>query len=643
MTVKPDLAVLDTLPKLLAFNAANFPDDIALREKDLGIWRATSWRAYNARVKAMALGFRAIGLDKGDIIAMIGDNRPDWVCAEIAAHAIGGMSIGVYRDALDEELRYLLDYSGAHAIVAEDEEQIDKLLNLGDRLPTLRHIIYCDPRGMRKYDDPRLVFVEDLIAKGEARAAADPAEYDALVAAGVGGNPAILCTTSGTTSNPKLAMLSGRALLSHCALYLEADPRAAGENYVSILPLPWIMEQLYVFGWGLISRMIVNFVEEPETSMHDLREIAPHFVLFAPRLWEQIAADIRSGIMDATPFKRAMFDLGLKLGLRALKQGRRSWLADFILFRALRDRIGLARLKSAATGGAALGPDTFRFFQAMGVPLRQIYGQTEALGSYTIHAAGDVNMDTVGVPFRDVDVKIINPDQNNVGEIIVRHGNMFSGYYGNAKATAETLHDGWLHSGDAGYYDTKGHIVIIDRMQDMASTARGDRFSPQFIENKLKFSPYIAEVVILGAGRDYLSAIICIRIGILSKWAEKRRINFTTYADLSSKQQVRDLIRAEVEQVNATLPDFQRVRKFLLLYKELDADDGELTRTRKVRRGVIGEKYHDIIEAVYQDRDAIDIDTTIALQDGTRQRVRTTLVVVDLQPARRAPAAQAAE
>lgn len=643
MTAKPDLAVLDTLPKLLAFNAANFPDDIALREKDLGIWRATSWRAYHARVKAMALGFRAIGLAKGDIVAMIGDNRPDWVCAEIAAHAIGGMSIGVYRDALDEELRYLLDYSGAHAIVAEDEEQVDKLLNLGDRLPTLRHIIYCDPRGMRKYDDPRLVFVEDLIAKGEARDAADPAEYDAMVAAGAGDSPAILCTTSGTTSNPKLAMLSGRALLHHCALYLEADPRAAGENYVSILPLPWIMEQLYVFGWGLISRLIINFVEEPETSMHDLREIAPHFVLFAPRLWEQIAADIRSGIMDATPLKRAMFDFGLKLGLRALKQGGRSWLADFILFRALRDRIGLSRLKSAATGGAALGPDTFRFFQAMGVPLRQIYGQTEALGSYTIHAAADVDMETVGVPLRDVDIKIINQDQNNVGEIIVKHGNMFSGYYNNEKATAETLHDGWLHSGDAGYFDKKGHVVIIDRMQDMASTARGDRFSPQFIENKLKFSPYIAEAVILGAGRDYLSAMICIRIGILSKWAEKRRINFTTYADLSSKQPVRDLIRAEVEQVNATLPDFQRVRKFLLLYKELDADDGELTRTRKVRRGVIGEKYHDIIEAVYQDRDAIDIDTTIALQDGTRQRVRTTLVVVDLQPARRTPAAQAAE
>jgi long-chain acyl-CoA synthetase len=639
----PDLTVLDTLPKLLAHNAATYPNEIALREKDLGIWRATTWQEYQARVRALALGFLDIGLKAGDVVAMIGDNRPDWVCSEIAAHAIGAMSIGIYRDALDEELFYLIDYAGATAIVAEDEEQIDKLLNLGSRLPSLRHIIYCDPRGMRKYDDPRLMFVEDLVARGRGRDAADPSEYDRMIAARGGDEVAILCTTSGTTSNPKLAMLSARALLHHCAIYLESDPHHPGENYVSILPLPWIMEQIYALGWSLIARLIVNFVEEPETSMHDLREIAPHFVLFAPRLWEQIAADIRSGIMDATPFKRAMFNFGLKLGINAIKRGRRSRLADFILFRALRDRMGLSRLKSAATGGAALGPDTFRFFQAMGVPLRQIYGQTEALGAYTVHRAGDVDMETVGVPMEKVEIEIINPDQNKVGEIIVRHDNMFTGYFRNEAATSESIHDGWLHSGDAGYFNANGHIVVIDRMKDMAATARGDRFSPQFIENKLKFSPYIAEAVVIGAGREYLSAIICIRIGIVSKWAEKRRINFTTYADLSSKQQVRDLIRAEVEQVNATLPDFQRVRKFLLLYKELDADDGELTRTRKVRRNVIGEKYHDIIEAIYQDRDTIDIDTTIMLQDGTRQRVRTTLVVIDLNPSSPRPAALAAE
>jgi len=508
---------------------------------------------------------------------------------------------------------------------------VDKLLGLEDRIPTVEWIVYSDPRGMRKYDDPRLIDAERFAALGEQTLAEDADAYDRAVAATRGEDTAILCTTSGTTANPKLAMLSGRALIDHCARYLAVDPKGPEDEYVSVLPLPWIMEQVYALGQGLVSRMTVNFVEEPETTMADMREIGPTFVLLAPRVWEQIAADVRSRMMDASRWKNLLYDYGVRKGLEAVQAGGESPLARALVFRWLADRLGFSRLKSAATGGAALGPETFRFFLAMGVPLRQLYGQTELLGAYTIHAANDVDFDTVGVPFDEsIEIRIDGADANGVGEIVTRHPNMFQGYYRNPEASVEDMEDGWLHTGDAGYFDPKGHLVVIDRIKDLATTSNGDRFSPQFIENKLKFSPFVAEAVILGHERPYLAAIVCIRYSIVAKWAEKRRLSFTTYTDLSSKPEVYAQIRAEVEAVNATLPEAQRIRKFLLLYKELDADDGELTRTRKVRRGVINDKYGGIIDAIYGGEPAIPVDTTIAFQDGTTQRIKTTLQVVDL-------------
>lgn len=626
-----------TLPKLLVRNARAHPGEVALREKEFGIWRSITWAQYEARTRAIALGLHGLGLGRGDVVALIGDNRPDWVMGEIAAHALGARSLGIYRDALDDEVAYLLEFSGARAVIAEDEEQVDKLLNVSDRVPALRHIVYCDPRGMRKYADPRLLPMGALVERGEALARERPALWEELVAATDGEEVAILCTTSGTTARPKLAMLQARALIRHCESYLRVDPKGPEDEYVSVLPLPWIMEQVYALGWGLIARMKVNFVEEPETTMADFREIGPTFVLFAPRVWEAIAAEVRAKVMDASPLKQRMFETGMRLGLAALDRGRRSAAADALLFRALRDRLGFSRLKSAATGGAALGPDTFRFFLAMGVPLRQLYGQTELLGAYTIHRPGAVDFDTVGVPFDpSIEIRIHEPDQNGVGEIVTRHPNMFAGYHGVAENP--DLRDGWLHTGDAGYFDKAGHLVVIDRIKDIATTSRGDRFSPQYIENKLKFSPYVAEAVVLGDGRPHLAAMICIRFPIVAKWAERNRIAFTTYTDLSAKPQVLDLLRAEVRKVNASLPEPQRIRDFVLLYKELDADDEELTRTRKIRRGVIAKKYGDIIEALYRGDRAIPVDTTITFQDGTKQRIRTTLAVVSADAGERAPA-----
>ncbi|MCC6778175.1 MAG: AMP-binding protein [Hyphomicrobiales bacterium] len=611
---------------MLAHNARAFPDLVAQREKELGIWTAYTWRQVEEHVRRMAVGLTALGVGPADVVVLIGDNRPAWVWGELAAHACRARSLGIYRDALEEEIAYLADYTAPKVVLAEDEEQVDKFLNLEGRIPSVTRIVYLDPRGMRKYDDPRLMSLAELEAAGQAALEADRQCWERLLASTQPDDIAILCTTSGTTSHPKLAEWTHRAFLSHAAVYLQTDPKGPDDEYVAVLPLSWVMEQTYSVGWNLVARMKVNFPEEQSTVMSDLREIGPTFLLLAPRVWEQIAADIRARMMDASAWKQAAYAWGARAGVAAVERGRRSALADKLLFAALRDRLGFSNLTSAATGGASMGPDTFKFFLAMGVPLRQLYGQTEALGAYTIHRPDDVDQETVGYPMPGIEIAIDEPDQEGLGEIVVRHPHMMLAYHKNPAASAEVLDpEGWFLTGDAGYLTPKKHLVVVDRVKDLAITSRGVRFSPQFIENKLKFSTYVAEAVILGAGRPYLTAIICIRYPVVSKWAEKRRIAFTTYTDLAGKPEVYAQLRREVEAVNASLPDGQQVRKFVLLYKELDADDGELTRTRKVRRGVIAEKYGSIIDALYSDADYIDIDTVIHFQDGSKQRIVTKL------------------
>jgi long-chain acyl-CoA synthetase len=628
-----DVAVHDTFPKLLAFNAGVAPHEVALREKEFGIWQEITWEQYQTRVRRLALGLHHLGITRGDVVGIIGDNRPEWVCGEIAAHALGGMIFGLYQDSLNDEVAYLINYAGARVIIAEDEEQVDKVLELTERCPCVEHIIYCDPRGMRKYEDARLLSLEELCRHGDALHAAQPQLYAELVAAGQGSDVAILCPTSGTTANPKLAMLQAGALLRHCVDYLAVDPKKPGDNYVSVLPLPWVMEQIYALCQALMTRTIVNFVEEPETQMADLREIGPCFVLLAPRVWEALSAEVQARMMDASPLKQFLYRFAIRRAIASFKAtGKPSKLAYWLIFKPLKDRLGFARLRSAATGGAALGPDTFKFFLSMGVPLRQIYGQTELAGAYTIHLPGQVDFDSVGVPFAGSEVKIVDPDENGIGEIVARNPGMFCGYYKNEKATEEALSDGWMHTGDAGYFKPEnGQLVVIDRISDIMVTACGTRFSPQFIENKLKFSPFVAEAVVLGHERPHLTAMICIRFDIVAKWAEKRGIAFTNYTSLAARPEVSERIRREVEQVNATLPGAHRIRKFILLYKQLDADDGELTRTRKVRRGVIRDLYGTIIDGLYSEARSIPVDAVISFQDGSKSRIQTELAVVELQ------------
>ncbi len=626
----------DTFPKLLLRNAAHFGERVAMREKEFGIWQPFTWREVHDHVRDFSLGLVAMGLAPGDKVAIIGDNRPEWVWSEIAAQAAGAASVGLYQDSNLTEVAFVIDHCDATFVVAEDQEQVDKLLDMIDKLPKVRAIVYTDPRGLRNYPEPRLVSFDSVEEKGRELLGERPGLWEENVRKGSGDAVAIISYTSGTTGFPKGAMLTFRNLLSMALSLGEVDPKRPDDEFVSFLPLAWIGEQMMSLSAALSVGFTVNFPEEPETVMENIREIGPDVMFAPPRIWENLTSTVQVRIMDTTPFKRFMYGLCMPVGRRvadlrfAKKPVPLGWrvlyrLAHWGLLRALKDRLGFTNLRSASTGGAALGPDVFRFFHAMGVPLKQIYGQTEISGISCIHRNGDIQFHTVGQPIPGTQVRIADN-----GEILSSSPAVFSGYYKNDAATAETLDAGWLHSGDAGYLAEDGHLVVIDRIKDVMRLADGTQFSPQFIENRLKFSPYVKEAVVVGTGRPYLTAMLNIDMGVVGKWAEKNRLSYTTYTDLSAKAEVYDLVQKEVDQVNETLPLAARVKKFVLLYKELDADDEELTRTRKVRRGFVEERYRVVIEALYGDRDAVDIDTTIRFQDGKTARIQTTLLVREL-------------
>jgi long-chain acyl-CoA synthetase len=624
----------DTFPKLLQRNAQLWPEEVALREKRLGIWNDISWSEYERQVRLLALGIHSLGVCRGEVVAIIGENRPQWLFGELATHALGGMSLGLYQDALPEELICLIHAAQPKVVIAENEEQVSKLLEIEKACTSIQHIIYCHQRGMRKYSNKMLISLEKLQEAGAQLEQKHPDLYREMVAKGNGGDVAILCPTAGTTGNSKLTMLQSGPLLSHSVAYLEADPKHPSDNYVSVLPLPWIMEQIYSVAQALVSRITVNFAEKVETMMSDLREVGPNFVFLSPRDWEAIAADVHSRLMDSAPFKQKMYQIGMKLAWKAvIVEGRQSKLAYWLLGRYLKDSLGFTHLRSAATGGAALGPDIFRFFRAIGVPLRQVYGQTELGGAYTIHGENDIDYESVGVPFSSAEVRIKNPDAEGAGEIVARTAGMFAGYY-NDPLSAQKTSDGWLETGDWGYIKPEnGHLVVIDRMRDMSKTAAGAVFAHQVIENRLKFSSFISEAVALGHGRPFVTALICIRYSYVAKWAEQENLSFTNYTNLAGLPEVLRLIRGEVERVNKGLDPALCIRRFVLLYKDLDPDDGELTRTRTLRRTVIREKYAKVIDGLYGGKEQIPIDTVIPFADGTKTRIRTDLQVMDMPEA----------
>ncbi len=623
-----------TFPRLLERNAAVFGDrKVAMREKEFGIWQEFTWKEYHEHVKYFSLGMISLGLSRGDKVAIIGDNRPEWVWAEVAAQAAGAVPLGLYQDSTLKEVAYIIDHSDAAFVVAEDQEQVDKILDMKDQLPKVRRIIYSDPRGMRGYRQPFLLDFAEVENFGRDLEQREPGLYGKNVEGTGYEDMAFICYTSGTTGFPKGAVLSFRNLLSMAANLIEVDAKSEKDEFVSFLPLAWIGEQMMSLSSALLTGFTVNFPEKPETVQENIREIGPTVMFSPPRIWENMTSTVQVKVMDASWLKRKIYDWALPVGYEyadavfrkatpSASLRFRQKLAYTLVFRALKDRLGLLRLRSASTGGAALGPDVFKFFTAMGVNLKQIYGQTEISGISCIHREGDINFDSVGKPIPGTEIRL-----SDSGEILSRSPSVFLGYYKNPEETEKTLAGGWLHSGDAGYFTEDGHLIVIDRVKDVMHLNDATRFSPQFIENRLKFSPYIKECVCLGDGRDLLAAMLCIDYPNVGKWAEGRRISYTTYTDLSGKPEVLELLAKEVEKVNSRLPETTRIKRFIPLYKELDADDDELTRTRKVRRAFVGERYKHVIEAMYAGERAIPIDAVIKYQDGKTSNIKTTLVV----------------
>ena len=620
-----------TLPALLLAQAEKRPRKTALREKQWGVWQPYSWRDYLGLTAEFACGLRELGLQKSDIVILIGDNRPEWLFAEVAIQALGGMALGLYQDSAAEEIAYVFELSEAKLVVAEDQEQVDKVLSLRPQLKHLKYVVYHDPRGLTGYDAPDLLSFESVCERGRKAVTDSVAEFAAMTTKLKPQDPCLVATTSGTTGRPKLAVLSHRNMLSMAANLGQVDAKYGTDEFVSFLPLAWMGEQMMAVASSLLFGFCVNFPEEPDTAQANIREIGPHLIFSPPRVWEGLSAKVRGDILETTKSKRLLYNMLLPLGLKyvdarfagqapslGLRLGYR--LADWCLFRALRDRLGFSRIRSASTGGAALGPDTIRFFHALGVNLKQIYGQTEIAGISCIHRDGAVDFNSVGLPIPETEVKL-----SDTGEILSRSPAVFLGYYKNEQATAETLQDGWLLSGDAGYFDETGRLVVIDRVKDVMHLADGTRFSPQFLENKLKFSPFVREAVVLGQDRPMVAAIVCIDMNIVGHWAEGQLITYTTYQDLAAKDQIYGLIQGEIEKINEGLPKATRIRRFALLYKELDADDGELTRTRKVRRGTINDRYGALIEALYTDTCSLRLETAIQYQDGRVQEMCGTI------------------
>lgn len=624
----------DTFPKLLMERALQYgPQKTALREKDLGIWQSFSWQDYLEKVKFFSLGLISLGFQPGDKIAVIGDNKPEWIIAELAAQSACGYGVGIYQDSILKEIAHIINHSDSKFVIAEDQEQVDKILDMIDDLPNIKKIIYYDPKGMSKYEDKILAHFPDITALGREYEKEHPHLFERNVEKTKEDDVAWICTTSGTTGLPKLAMLTHKNLISMASNLGKFDPKYESDNIVSFLPLPWVGEQMIAVASGLLFGMTVNFPESAESAQADLREIGPNVMFSPPRVWENLCASVQVKVMDASWLKRFVFNTALPIGEKwsEYKFAKKQppfffkilyYLAYYAVFKALKDRLGFCNIRSATTGGAALGPDTFKFFHALGISLKQIYGQTEIAGISCVHRDEDINPDTMGEPIPETEMKI-----SETGEILSRSPAVFAGYYKQPEETAKTVIDGWLHSGDAGYLTPEGHIVVIDRIKDVMSLIDGVKFSPQFIENKLKFSPYIKEAVTIGHNRDFIIAMISIDFGIVGNWAERHRINFTTYTDLSSKPEVIDLIQKEAEKVNKGLPENARIRRFVLLYKELDADDDELTRTGKVRRHYVEEKYAEIIEGMYAGLDSIKIDAVIKFQDGKTSTIHTVMAV----------------
>jgi long-chain acyl-CoA synthetase len=621
-----------TLPALLLRNAERWPARVAMREKELGIWQAHTWSAYAAGVGHLARGLAALGVVAGDRVAIIGDNRPElyWTC--LAAQSLRAVPVPLYQDAIADEVAFALDHARVRVVVAEDQEQVDKVLAVRERVPSIEHVAFDDPKGMAAYDEPGLRSLASVLADGRAANESDPGWFATQVDGVAPSDIALISYTSGSTGAPKGVELSHDNLLASARGVLAQEAWRLGDEGMAYLPMAWIGDTAYSLAQSLLVGAVVNCPEDPGTVQRDLREIGPTVLVGPPRIWENLLTDIRVRIDDADRVKRWMFRTFVRVadqveaarmaGTRASVRLRLlARLGEPLVYAPLRDQVGLGRIRFAYTGGAALGPDALRFYRGIGVNLKQVYGITEAGGVICVQPDGEVRPDSVGRP---IGAEVQRTEE---GEVVLRGPAIFRGYHRDPGTQPARAPGDWWPTGDAGFFDDAGHLVIIDRAADLAKLADGTPFAPQFIENKLKFSPYVREAVALGNERSHVAALVNIDGTSVGRWAERRDIPYTSYADLCLRPEVHELVLQEVETVNASLPEGTAIERFLVLHKELDPDDGEITRTRKLRRRMIAERYADLIEAVYSGSDSARVTTTVTYEDGQQREIEAVLPI----------------
>lgn len=615
-------------------------DKVAMRQKEFGIWNEYSWHDSLEEVRRFALGMLALGMQRSEIVSGIGDNDRQYLWGYLGVLANGGTMVGLYTDANPDEAAYIINHSDTKYVLAQDQEQVDKMLDIREKIPQVRKVIYWDENGMRDYTDEWLISYKEVRALGVAMLADQPTRFEDEVALGKKDDLALICYTSGTTGKPKGAMLSHFNLLEAIRLFHEVDPRYDTDNHVSFLPMGWIAEHILGVASHCYFGIIVNFPEEPETVRENIREIAPDSIVYNSRLWDSLVSLIQVRMLDASWINRQLHKVFMPVGNRAADKKLRGeslgaglgagyWLGDLLFFAPLRDQLGLSNIRTALTGGAALSPDVIRFFHAIGVNLKQIYGMTEVATVGTTHRNGDIKFASVGPPIPGVDLKI-----SDKGEIELATPTLFQGYYKNPEKTAEDVKvdaagKRWFLTGDAGYIDEDGHLIYLDRVKDMIELSNGERFSPQFIEGRLKFSPFIKDVMAVGdTSRDSVGALVIFEFDNISRWAEKQGIGFTTFADLSQREPVLELIKAAVVEINADLPAKGQITAFAMMPKEFDADEAEMTRSRKLKRKVLAEKYKVIVDGLYNSAETVTLLSTVTYQDGKTSTLENIIKIV---------------
>lgn len=634
---------LDTFPKLLLDNARRIPNRPSVREKEYGIWQTWTWLQVKDEVLSFAAGLDALGFNEGDKLAILGSNRPRLYWAITAAQCLGGIPVPVYADSVAEELEYVLDHASARFILAEDQEQVDKIIEVSDRLPCLEQIIYDDSRGLSAYDKSRLHSFVEVQKPGKAELEKNPQLLDPRINAGKGNDTGIYLYTSGTTGKPKGVVLTYDNIIITSRNSVNFDGLTENEETLSYLPMAWVGDHIFSHGQAYVAGFCINCPESEETITTDLREIGPTYYFAPPRIFEGLLTHVMIRMEDAGKFKKKLFHyfmgVAREVGARILDGKQVSvmdrfkyWLGNLLIYAPLKNTMGFSRIKLAYTAGEAIGPEIFAFYRSLGINIKQLYGQTEASVFITMQPDGEVFPDTVGVAAPGVEIRIADN-----GEVIYRGPGVFDCYYKNEQATRETKNEeGWVMTGDAGFFDDNGHLKIIDRAKDVGRLNNGAIFAPKYLENKLKFYPHIKEVVTFGDQRDFVTAFINIDLDAVGNWAERNNISYASYQELAARPEVYKMMEDSVRQTNADLStDSQmvssQIKRFLILHKELDPDDGEMTRTRKVRRNVIFDKYDVLIDALYDGRDHCHIKTAVTFEDGRSGSMEADLQIKDVE------------